>query len=281
LQQTGFVDRLKDLLAEFPNISASHLELEVLESSALRDVAQVSEVIRACGQLGIAFALDDFGTGYSSLSYLKRLPVKVLKIDQSFVHDMLDDPEDLTILEGILGLAKAFRRRAVAEGVETVDHGLLLLRLGCQVAQGYGIARPMPGNQMPAWAAEWHPDPRWMNVSPVEPAYWPLLYASVEHRAWIGAVEEFIVGRRHTAPTMDHHHCRFGLWLDAEASLGRGENAGFQWMDMLHQRLHGYANGVLKRTTEQGEGAALAGLSELYTLRDSMLERLQSFVQSL
>lgn len=281
LQQTGFVDRLKDLLAEFPGIPASHLELEVLESSALRDVAQVSEVIRACGELGIAFALDDFGTGYSSLSYLKRLPVEVLKIDQSFVHDMLDDPEDLTILEGILGLAKAFRRQAVAEGVETVDHGVLLLRLGCQVAQGFGIARPMPGNQMPAWAAEWHPDPRWMNVSPVEPAYWPLLYASAEHRAWIGAVEEFIVGRRHTAPTMDHHHCRFGLWLDAEASVGRGENAGFQLMDMLHQRLHGYANGVLKRSTEQGEGAALAGLSELYTLRDGMLERLQSFVQSL
>lgn len=72
-----------------------------MESSAIQDISQVSEVIRTCGKLGVSFALDDFGTGYSSLSHLKRLPVDVLKIDRSFVHDMLDDPEDLSILEGI------------------------------------------------------------------------------------------------------------------------------------------------------------------------------------
>ncbi|HUA99110.1 MAG TPA: EAL domain-containing protein [Terracidiphilus sp.] len=280
LQESQFVNKLRELFAEHPGISPSRLEMEVLESSALQDVAQVSEVIRTCNRLGISFALDDFGTGYSSLAYLKRLPVDVLKIDQTFVHDMLDDPEDLTILEGILGLARSFRRQAVAEGVETVEHGLMLLRLGCQLAQGHGIARPMRGGEMPDWAAEWRPDPRWANVSSLDPANWALLYASVEHRAWVAEIEEFVLGHRQIFPSMDHHACRFGSWLDAEVAAGRGERAGFQTMDALHQRLHNFANEIFDLKKMHQEKAALAGLTELHGLRDGMLDRLQYFVQS-
>jgi EAL domain-containing protein (putative c-di-GMP-specific phosphodiesterase class I) len=86
------------------------LELEVLETSALKDVTAVSRVIEACRAVGVTFAVDDFGTGYSSLTYLKRLPVTLLKIDQSFVRDMWGDPDDLTILQGVIGLASAFWR---------------------------------------------------------------------------------------------------------------------------------------------------------------------------
>jgi EAL domain-containing protein (putative c-di-GMP-specific phosphodiesterase class I) len=109
----------------------------------------------------VGFALDDFGTGYSSLTYLKRLHVALLKIDQSFVRDMLVDPEDMAILQGIVGLAAAFNREVIAEGVETVAHGTALLHLGCELAQGYGIARPMPPEQLPAWAVTWRPDAAW------------------------------------------------------------------------------------------------------------------------
>lgn len=278
LQQAGFVSGLQELLAEHPSIPASCLELEVLESSAVQDVAQVSEVIRACGKLGISFALDDFGTGYSSLAYLRRLPVDILKIDQTFVHDMLDDPEDLTILEGILGLAKAFRRQAVAEGVETIEHGLMLLHLGCPVGQGYGIARPMPARDLLNWMAEWRPDPRWVEAPALHEANWPLLYASVEHRAWINQVEEFITGRRHTATVIDPHHCRLGSWLDGEASAGRGESGDFREMEQWHQRLHGCANGLLQRTKEQGEQPESGALTELLRLRDGLIEKLQTLV---
>ncbi|PKO50057.1 MAG: GGDEF domain-containing protein, partial [Betaproteobacteria bacterium HGW-Betaproteobacteria-21] len=93
--------------------------------------------------------------------YLKRLPADILKIDQSFVRDMLDDPDDLAIIEGVIGLATAFRREVIAEGVETVAHGELLLALGCDLAQGYGIARPMPAAELPGWIATWHPDGAW------------------------------------------------------------------------------------------------------------------------
>lgn len=278
LQQAGFVGGLQELLAKHPSIPASCLELEVLESSAVQDVTQVSEVMRACGKLGISFALDDFGTGYSSLAYLRRLPVDILKIDQTFVHDMLDDPEDLTILEGILGLAKAFRRQAVAEGVETVEHGLMLLHLGCPVGQGFGIARPMPARDLMNWMAGWRPDPRWAGASAMHESNWPLLYASVEHRAWINQVEEFIKGERHTATVIDPHHCRFGSWLDAEASAGRGEHSDFQEMEQWHQRLHGCANGLLQRTKEQGEEPELGAFTELLRLRDGLIEKLETLV---
>ena len=164
LQQADFVERLRAILATHPKMSRGSLELEVLETSAMEDIAQVSQVIEACAQMGVMFALDDFGTGYSSLTYLKRLHVTLLKIDQSFVRDMLDDPDDLSILQGVIGLAAAFKRDVIAEGVETVAHGTALLHLGCELAQGYGIARPMPPEQMPAWAATWQPYATWCEL---------------------------------------------------------------------------------------------------------------------
>ncbi|PKG99268.1 EAL domain-containing protein [Paraglaciecola sp. MB-3u-78] len=165
LQQDDFVVRLSEHLADHPDVSPEMLELEILETSALEDIIKTSERMLACQRLGVHFALDDFGTGYSSLTYLKRLPAHILKIDQSFVCDMLDDPDDLAIVEGVIGLAKAFQRQVIAEGVETIAHGELLLKLGCEQAQGYGIARPMPAENIPEWVATWHPDASWKCIS--------------------------------------------------------------------------------------------------------------------
>ncbi|MDR3370464.1 EAL domain-containing protein, partial [Rhodoferax sp.] len=161
LQQPDFVDRLKYVLAKHPEVTPARLELEVLETSALADLVHVSKVIEDCAQLGVKFALDDFGTGYSSLAYLKHLRASQIKIDQSFVRDMLDDTDDLAILKGVIGLASAFKLEVIAEGVETVTHGNMLLQMGCELAQGYGIARPMPADQFPTWVATWQPDATW------------------------------------------------------------------------------------------------------------------------
>lgn len=179
------------------------------------------------------------------------------------MHDMLEDPEDLTILEGVLVLANAFRRQAVAEGVETVDHGTMLLRIGCPVAQGYGIARPMPGSEIPGWAANWRPDPRWANVSAVDPVHWPLLYASVEHRAWIAEVEAYLRSDRATPPTIDRHLCRFGSWLDAEVAAGRGKQSSFKALEAQHKSLHAHANRVLQSRDATGQ-KSVDGLTGLH-----------------
>ena len=161
LQQNDFLDRLKLILGKHPQVKPNKLQIEILETSALADMMQVSKLIEACAGLGIKFALDDFGTGYSSLTYLKSLNVATLKIDQSFVRDMLEDPDDLAILQGVIGLAAAFKRQVIAEGVETIEHGSALLQLGCELAQGYGIARPMPGNDLPAWTVDWRTNHEW------------------------------------------------------------------------------------------------------------------------
>ena len=161
LQQGSFVKRLSQQLATHADVPPGNLELEILETSALADIADVAELMRQCHQLGVHFAVDDFGTGYSSLTYLKRLPAELLKIDQSFVHDMLEDADDLAIVKGVIGLAHAFHRQVIAEGVETIAHGELLLAHGCELAQGYGIARPMPASEIPNWVANWQPDKAW------------------------------------------------------------------------------------------------------------------------
>ena len=166
LQHAGFTAALGEMLAAHPTVAPRSLELEVLETSALADISHVSGVIQACQVLGVRFALDDFGTGYSSLTYLKQLPAETIKIDRSFVHDMLGGTDDLAIVQGVIGLAKAFRRNVIAEGVETVAHGELLLPLGCELAQGYAIARPMPASELPGWIAQWRPDPAWVVTPP-------------------------------------------------------------------------------------------------------------------
>ncbi len=161
LQQETFAEKLQNILSEYSDIPPAWLTLEILESSALGDIVLVSDIITACRQLGVKFALDDFGTGYSSLTYLKRLKVDQLKIDQSFVRNVLHDEDDQAILQGVIGLADAFRREIIAEGVETEQHGIQLIQLGCKLAQGYGIARPMPADQILRWIKSWKPYPSW------------------------------------------------------------------------------------------------------------------------
>jgi diguanylate cyclase (GGDEF)-like protein/PAS domain S-box-containing protein len=161
LQSDGFVERLSELLARHPMVAPECLELEILETSALKDVSRVSDIMHACKAMGVRFSLDDFGTGYSSLTYLKYLPAQTLKIDQSFVRDMLEDADDLAIVKGVVGLARVFGREVIAEGVETQAHGALLQTIDCALAQGYGIARPMPAQAVLPWVHGWHANPSW------------------------------------------------------------------------------------------------------------------------
>ncbi len=154
LQQHDFVENLKQSLLRYPKLPLGCLQIEVLETAALEDFALVSHVINACCELGVSFALDDFGTGYSSLTYLRHLPAATIKIDQTFVRDILEDEGDQAIVQSIIALASTFKRQTVAEGVETDEHFRVLKVLGCQFAQGYGIARPMPAEAFPQWYSD-------------------------------------------------------------------------------------------------------------------------------
>ncbi len=163
LQSSTFLSQLESELDKYPEISSHYLQLEILESSALGDLNKASKIIQTCRDgLGINIALDDFGTGYSSLTHLRNLPANTIKIDQSFIRDMLYDPSDYAIIDGVIGLAESFHREVIAEGVETTEHGLMLLLMGCHNAQGYGIARPMPADDVLAWLKAYIPNQAWL-----------------------------------------------------------------------------------------------------------------------
>jgi diguanylate cyclase (GGDEF)-like protein/PAS domain S-box-containing protein len=277
LQHPDFASHLRSRLAAHPQVKPSSLELEVVETSAMQDVVRTSHVLTACREIGVSIGLDDFGTGYSSLTYLKRLPANVLKIDQSFVRDMLEEPENLTILEGVLGLAAAFHRQVIAEGVETAEHGLMLLQMGCDLAQGYGVAASMPARDLRAWAAAWYPDPRWADVPVVRAENRPVLYASVEHRAWLGAFEACLQGKRAVPPPLDASQCRVGLWLDGEKQSARGMLSAIQAIETLHRQLHELAAEIFQSQADGPDPQGLARLRHLHYLQDKCLKRLKTF----
>jgi len=267
-----FVQDLATLLAEFPGIDPRGLELEILETAALEDMAAISDLLRGCRDLGVRFALDDFGTGYSSLTYLRHLPVHLLKIDRSFVRDMLTDAEDLAIVEGVIGLATAFRREVIAEGVETVEHGTLLMRLGCDLAQGFGIAAPMPAKALPAWLESWRQPPEWTTVAEYS---WsrddvPLLTVETDHRRWIDMVIQQIGRSDGIPPSIQTlENCRFGLWLNGPGRYRYGQRKTFRRLVELHEQIHAIAEELLAR---QGEGEdARAGLERLLESRDRLI----------
>lgn len=154
-KEQNFIERLGAVLQNAGHVNAGLLDIEIVESVALDNIEYVNKCIVGCQGLGVTFSIDDFGTGYSSLNYLKQLPTQTLKIDQSFVRDMLVDAEDFSITSAIVGLAKAFNKVVVAEGVETQEHFFALRALGCDFAQGYLIAKPMPAADVVRWEAEY------------------------------------------------------------------------------------------------------------------------------
>ena len=132
-------------------LEPSRLELELTESLLLDDAEQVLETVRRFKALGVCLSIDDFGTGYSSLAYLKRFAVDRLKIDQSFVRDIVNDPDDAAIVRAIISMARSLKLTVIAEGVETADIARILGLYHCHVAQGYHFARPMPANALADW----------------------------------------------------------------------------------------------------------------------------------
>ena len=192
---------------------------------------------------------------------------------------MLDDPDDLAVLEGVIGLAAAFHRQVIAEGVETVEHGAMLLQLGCELAQGYAIAHPMPAHELPAWSAAWHPDPAWAGLRSVRRNDLPVLHALVEHRAWIVAIESFLKEEREAPPPLDHHQCSFGKWLEGEGLARYGAKLPFPAIEALHRQVHALAVDLLELQARGRSPEALARLGELHDMRDALLGQLKAVGQ--
>jgi EAL domain-containing protein (putative c-di-GMP-specific phosphodiesterase class I) len=153
-----FVDTVRTVLAE-SGVPPEFLQLELTESLMMTESERNLADIQRLKALGIGLSLDDFGTGYSSLSYLHRLPLDKLKIDRSFVRDMIDDPADMEITRAIVGLGKTLGLRVIAEGVEHIEELKALRDMGCDEVQGYLLSQPLPGHEFKAWHDEFSATP--------------------------------------------------------------------------------------------------------------------------
>lgn len=138
-----FVPCVSEALVHF-GIQPSLLTLEITESSLIENIDSVIARLNELKRMGVIISVDDFGTGYSSLYYLKHLPLDEIKIDKSYVRDILDDTNDAAIVESIIAIAKNLQLRTVPEGVETEDQARVLRALGCSLHQGYLYSRPLP-----------------------------------------------------------------------------------------------------------------------------------------
>jgi len=277
LQHASFVTDLESALTLYPEVSSKKLQLEVLESSALGDLNTITGIINTCiNALGVSIALDDFGTGYSSLTHLRNLPVQTIKIDQTFVRDMLGDPSDYTIIDGVIGLAESFDREIIAEGVETTEHGLMLLTMGCKIAQGYGIAKPMPSQELPIWLTDYIPNKKWK------------IYANKAHTEKEHAIKLFRLtitqwqkdfetninsspdntGRR---PILKRTKCHCGIWIKRAKQGKLFEEEWIEKLETAHDVMHDAADNLFNKY-QQGEiDSARDNLNIFQTAAENML----------
>jgi diguanylate cyclase (GGDEF)-like protein len=281
LQSEGFDTFIASSITRETEVPADRLELEILETVALWDIDSVTRTMEACRELGVRFSIDDFGTGYASLAYLRRLPADTIKIDQVFVRDMLNDPDDLSIVEGVIYLADAFQKKVIAEGVETVAHGTMLLHMGCDLAQGYGIARPMAAEELPSWVRNFRADPTWIHagnfrLSRQDTA---LVFAEAEHRRWITDLVAYVEGKSHVDPTRDTKECRFSEWLQGSGQLAYGDLTEFSAIDSIYEAMHALGKDLSYLCVLHRHSEARDRLPELFALMDNFIESLHRFIE--
>jgi diguanylate cyclase (GGDEF)-like protein/PAS domain S-box-containing protein len=277
LHDPDFADRLQRQLRAQPTVRPNQLELEILETGAMENMAHVSALIGQLQNIGLECALDDFGTGYSSLTFLKQLTAHTIKIDQSFVRGMLDDAEHAAIVNSVLDLARNFDRRALAEGIETEAHGQALIEFGCEYGQGYAIARPMPATSLPQWLSQWRVPECWMKSEAVGLQDIPALLAEVEHRAWLKYLHAFVAQLAPYPPIQDSGACRFGLWLSKPSTRRRfSQHPDFAVLVALHDTLHQQAHQLVSQRLANGHADVSTALAALDALSEEMLGELRT-----
>ena len=146
-KQRDFVSTVGRILEE-TGLEPKYLEVELTESVIMGDAEVTIKILRELKAMGIRLSIDDFGTGYSSLVYLKRMPIDMLKIDQSFVRDIVVDPNDAAITRATIQVARSLNLDVIAEGVETEEQLEMLNGLGCDKVQGYLFSRPLPPEEV-------------------------------------------------------------------------------------------------------------------------------------
>lgn len=250
LQMQDLRDFLVQTLAEYPANVARGLEIEILEVEEIRDPQAATRVMHDCKALGCTFSLDDFGTGFASLTYLHQFPIDNVKIDQRFVRNLLDRPKDLAIVEGVFQMARALPWPVLAEGIESLEVGFMLHQLGCHYGQGFGIAKPMPAELVPAWMEHWAGERHWHGLATASANALPpdldVAYFSV--RRWLDAIRVYLYGdREQILPSMDQAECQFCRWYHGIGEVRYGARSRYALIHARHQALHDLAKSLINQ----------------------------------
>jgi diguanylate cyclase (GGDEF)-like protein/PAS domain S-box-containing protein len=283
LQSALFMDELESAMSVHPKVDSQHLQLEILESSALSNINQISNIIKACrSTLGINIALDDFGTGYSSLTHLKNLSAGTIKIDRTFVRDILDDPNDYAIIDGVIGLADSFNREIIAEGVETDNQGLMLLVMGCNEAQGFGIAKPMPADDVSVWIGNYIPNEKWINYGNQERSLHDkkIELFRITFKQW---TDRFITNIQSSHkdielwPIMASTKCHCGLWIRRARQEQLFKQSWLDKLDVVHDEIHHVAYKLLLSYQKGEIEMARDGLDNFQAIAEKMNKLLKQY----
>lgn len=276
IQLNGFAEYLKNLLGKYPKGLVKYLELEILEVAAISDIKSVVNVMNICAELGVQFSLDDFGTGYSSLTHFHRLPINILKIDQNFVKDMLDEQADLDIVEGVLILAKALKRPVVAEGVETLEIALMLKYFGCDYAQGYGIAKPMPLENVKPWIKTWNDSNSWDTILEHKKLAESddINVAIFSHKRWIDEVVSFVDNPNEDMSILSDSSCIFERWYKGVGRDRHGLKESYAFIQAKHHKVHETASKIMNLLLEKKLNQARSMISILFADEEDLVDLL-------
>ena len=265
LQKYDFLEKLEKVLKKYPSVKPELIQLEITETAALENIAHVKEIIKKSSESDITFSMDDFGSGYSSLLYFKELNVKVIKIDISFVKNMLENAEDTLIIESIISLARIFGREVIAEGAETADHCIILNMLGCSNIQGYYTGRPVPADKVINWTQNYKlPDDlvQWKDIT-LNIEDFPVALAYTQHNDWINKVLELNKGADisiNKDKVKNWKECPFGIWYYG-TGVKYGHIKEYKEIGRVHKNLHelAYKNLVLTLNGKYEESEPLIG----------------------
>jgi EAL domain-containing protein (putative c-di-GMP-specific phosphodiesterase class I) len=164
LLHPAFFNDIDAALDAYPQVMDVGFGIEVTETGPSMDHARAKIVIEECRRRGIRVGLDDFGTGSASLSHIQHLDIEHIKLDQSFVRDILSDERNMAIAAGVITTARMLAKAVIAEGIETPGQGDLLASLGCHQLQGFSISRPMFGDAVSEWVNQWVPPASWARL---------------------------------------------------------------------------------------------------------------------
>lgn len=276
LLSAEFLEDLQGALAVAPEL-APYLVLEVTETALIEDFEAVARALAECRRLGVRIALDDFGTGQASLTYLLELPADRIKIDHSFVIRMLSEFRAFGIVIAAAQGTRLLGMDSVAEGVETEEHGLRLLQVGCRYAQGFGIARPMSNEAFDRWLLEWKAPRSWMEsrASPLTQKETQLLASLVLHRSRYSVIStsqgQSDLIRHAFSPEVWSSYCP----ADPEVRAAGGGLHHDQLLD-LHRNLHRFEQLCISQLGDSG-----AVSERLLTTTSGALKQYEEHVNSL